>query len=300
MALPEEFLQYPMRRHAMDHDLYKWQNHFERTPFVLPNNAKLAIMITMPLEYFPLNTTGKPFKAPGSMVTNYPDFRHYTTRDYGNRVGVYRILEILEQFNVKANVAVNAVIAEKYPYLIKQIEDAQHEILAHGYDMDALHYGNMDLQQEEEQMDNSLEILKKNTNSKIIGWMSPAFSESFNTLELLAKKGIQYVCDWANDELPYTIKTKQGNIVAMPITQELSDRQIIINYHHTEDSFVQQVKDQFDCLYTEAEKYGGRILSLQITPYITGLPYRIKMLEEILSYVKGKDNVISVTACELL
>lgn len=299
MALPEAFLQYPNRKHGMDHDLYEWSNLFERKLLQLPNKTKVAVMITIPLEFFPLNPTGKPFKAPGSMVTNYPDFRHYTTRDYGNRVGVFRLLKVLDQFNIKANFAINAVIAERYPFLIKEIVDSNHEIIVHGYHMDSLHYGEMDEELEKNQIQKSIQIIQQVTKKTLLGWMSPAYAESFNTLNLLAQNGIKYVCDWANDDLPFTIKTKHGNLTSIPITQELSDRQIIINNHHTEDSFVQQIKDQFNCLSEEAEKYGGRILSLNFTPYITGLPYRIKLFEEILEYLHNQKNVTYLTANNL-
>lgn len=300
MALPNEFLEYPQRRHGMDHDLYTWSNLFERVPLQLPNNAKVGLMLTIPIEYFPLNPTGKPFKAPGSMVTNYPDFRHYTTRDYGNRVGIFRLLKVLQRYNIKANIAINAQLAEKYPYLINEIVQSHHHIIAHGYNMDTLHYEGLDSIEEEKQIENSLSILQKATSKKITGWISPAYSQSLNTLSLLAKAGIKFVGDWANDDLPYTIHTPNGNILSIPITQELSDRQIIINNHHTEDGFVQQVKDQFDCLYHEANKYGGRILSLTFTPYITGLPYRIKLLEEILEYLTKQVGVKTITAEDLI
>ena len=299
MALPQEFLQYPNRRHGMDHDLYEWSNIFQRKPLQLPNNAKVGLMVTIPLEYFPLNPIGKPFKAPGSMVTNYPDYRHYTTRDYGNRVGVFRLLNVMNAFNIKANFAINAELAERYPFLLKNIVEGGHEIIAHGYNMDTLHYGEMDIELERNQVKKSIEILQHSSGKTIIGWMSPAYSQSFNTLDVLVENGIKYVCDWANDELPFTIKTKNGCLTSIPVTQELSDRQIIINNHHSEDSFVQQIKDQFDYLYEESEKYGGRILSLNITPYIMGLPYRIKSFVEVLEYVTTQQNVVNVTGIDL-
>ncbi|MBK8056230.1 MAG: polysaccharide deacetylase family protein [Saprospiraceae bacterium] len=282
----------------MDHNRYAWSNLFERKPLVWPHQAKVALMITIPVEFFPLNPTGKPFKAPGSMVTAYPDFRHYTTRDYGNRVGIFRLLKVLDEFNLKANFAVNSEVAARYPNLIEEILKNGHEIIAHGVDMDELHYGGMDNAHEAYLVEKSMDTLRKISGQKIQGWMSPAYSESFETPDLVKKYGCTFLCDWSNDDMPYIMDTAHGSIVAMPVSQEISDRQIIINYHQTEDSFEQQVCDQLDTLADEAHQYGGRLLSLTLTPYISGLPFRISTIRNILQYTKQK-SVINLTGSEI-
>ncbi|TAG69552.1 MAG: hypothetical protein EAZ26_06900 [Runella slithyformis] len=158
----------------------------------------------------------------------------------------------------------------------------------------------MDEAQERAQIETSVNTLRRLSGQAVAGWMSPAVSESFNTPDLLTEFGINYVCDWANDELPYPIKTTNGDLMALPVSQELNDRQIIVNYHHTEESFGQQIKDQFDWLYHESVRYGGRILSLTLHPYIMGLPYRIQTLREALTYVMSKPNVSALTGTEVL
>ena len=101
MPLPDEHLIYPHRSYGMDQDRYAWRPVTQRAPIALPSGAAVAAMIVVPIEHHPLNPPGKPFKHPGAMVTPYPDLRHYTTRDYGNRVGVYRILEVLKAAGMK-------------------------------------------------------------------------------------------------------------------------------------------------------------------------------------------------------
>jgi allantoinase len=300
MALPEEFLQYPMRRHGMDHDRYTWSNMFTRKAIFWPNHARIALMVTIPVEFFPLNQQGKPFKAPGGMMTQYPDFRHYSSRDYGNRVGIFRIFKALEESNLTANIALNAAVAERYPELVQAIEARQYEILGHGLDMDTLHYGGMDEQTEKEQIEKALRLLEANVRQPIKGWISPAYSESWNTLDFLAEKGIEYVGDWANDDMPYLMKTASQPMISLPISQELSDRQIIINYHHSEDAFEQQICDQFDMLYEESLQYGGRVLSIVVHPYIIGLPYRIQSLARALDYICSHEGVWSAKASEVV
>lgn len=300
MSLPEEFLSYPMRRHGMDNDRYSWSNLFERKKINLPNNHKVAIWVTVLSEFFPLNPKGKPFKAAGSMVTAYPDFRHYTTRDYGNRVGIFRLWNTLEKFGLKCSVAINAEVGVRYPFLIQEINRRGHEIIAHGIDMDMLHYGGLDESIERQQIKQSVDTLRQLSGQKVNGWLSPAYCQSPNTPDLLKELGLDYCCDWANDNLPYPMQTKYGELTILPLSQEINDRQIIVDYHHNEAQFLEQLKDNFDCLYTEANKYGGRIISIVLTPYISGLPYRIHALEEAFAYMTSFEGVISMTGNEII
>ena len=300
MALDEVFLNYPRRRHGMDHDRYPWSNIFNRPDLSLPNGSKVGLLITIPVEFFPLNPTGKPFKAPGSMVTTYPDFRHYTTRDYGNRVGIFRLMKILDDFGLKANMAVNSEVAVRYPYLLAEIVSKGHEIVAHGMDMDTLHYSGMDPEEEEKQVTTTQGTLRKMSGQPVIGWMSPAYSESFFTPDMVRQHGCKYICDWANDDLPYNMNTSHGDLLVMPVSQEISDRQIIINYHQTENSFCQQVCDQMDYLYTEAKTNGPRILSLTLTPYISGLPFRISAIQSLLTHIIKHPDVVNMTGSDVV
>lgn len=300
MALDPEHLAYPKRRYGMDHDLYPWRNLFAEGPPTFADGTRLAVLITVPLEFFPLDPRGIPFRAPGSMVTPYPDFRHYTTRDYGNRVGIYRLLKVLEASSMKANVAINAAVAKRYPVLLRDILAAGHEPVAHGVDMDALHYGGMEEETEHRQIRESIDTLQEASGQPIAGWLSPAYSSSFLTPELLAAHGFRYTCDWSNDDMPYTIQTRQGDLTAVPISQELSDRRIIIDCHQSEDSMERQVRDQFEVLYSETSNQGARMLSLTLTPYISGLPFRIRTVASILASLLGEPGVRAMTGTELV
>ena len=166
--------------------------------------------------------------------------------------------------------------------------------------MDTLHYGGLDESKEVAQISNCLETLESICKKKMKGWLSPAYSQSFNTPDLLTAAGIEYCGDWANDDLPYKMNTKNGSLINLPISQEISDRQIITNYHHTEESYVQQIKDQLEVLSTETLQYGGRLISLTIHPYIMGLPYRINYLKEVINWVMNQPNTFSATAEEII
>ena len=300
MTLDKEYLKYPKRQYGMDHNLYDWSILQKRKKIVWPNNAKIAIWISYALEFFPLNQPSKPFKAPGGMVTPYPDLRHFTTRDYGNRVGISRIWKVLTKHNIRASAAVNSEVAKRYPYIIKKINDRDDEIIAHGVDMGKIHFGDMDDTEEINQIKNSVGTLRALSGQKITGWWSPAKSESWNTCKHLAANKIEYTCDWCNDDMPYKMNNDAGNLWAMPHGAEIWDRTIIMDKKHNEDEFVEQVQDAFNTLYEETEEYGGRVLSIVLTPYIMGLHYRIKYLDKILQWIKSHDKIWNATGDEIL
>lgn len=283
MTLDPSYLEYPKRRHGMDHDYYDWSNLFERAPVRWPDGKSVAVWVVINLEWFPITTEGKPFLAPGHMQTPYPDYRHYTAREYGTRVGFYRLLDALENAGVVASVAVNSRIAERYPSIIADVVSAGHEIIAHSTDMNGTITTGLDEAKERELILESLGTLEKVSGARPRGWHSIARSQSFATPRLLAEAGLDYMCDWVNDELPYRFRTGGGDLVNLPLSHELSDRTILVNQQQSIDSYAEQIADAFDLLEAESRTHGGRMLALNLTPYIAGLPYRIGGFERMLA-----------------
>ncbi|MDJ0949093.1 MAG: polysaccharide deacetylase family protein [Alphaproteobacteria bacterium] len=300
MPLPDEHLRYPLRRYGMDQDWYDWALQPERKPVAWPGGARIALWLVPALEFFPLNQPAKPFKAPGGMVTPYPDLRHYTLRDYGNRVGVFRVFKVLDRLGITASVAMNAKVAERAPFLVEEVNRRGWEIIAYGVDMGRLHYGGMDIEEETALIKDSVETLRGVSGQPVTGWLSPAKSESMNTLDLVAAQGIEYVCDWISDDMPFPLRTKSGEIHSLPLSHEISDQMILHQYQHSEQDFVDQVTDQFDVLYREATPEDGRIMTLTIHPWMSGQPHRIKHLERALAHIMGHDGVWSATGAEIL
>lgn len=299
MSLPPEHLRYEARLYGMDHDRYDWSIMPRRKPVTWPNGARIALLVVPALEWFPLDMSNKPFAPPGAMSTAYPDLRHYTLRDYGNRVGIYRLIDSLAQRGVKATAPVNAAVAQRYLALMKAIGAAGWEIMAHGIDMDHLHHGQMDPEREAEWVAGSIETIKKATGKRPRGWMSPARSQSWKTLDIIQRNGIEYCCDWDNDELPYSMNTDGGQIVSMPVSPDIDDFSILIRNHHSEQSFTEQLIDQFDLLHAEAAA-GGRIMSIGLRPWVIGQPYRIGALEAALDHMLARDGVWPATASEIM
>ena len=285
MTLDPGYLEYPRRQRGMDHDLYRFTNLFERRPIAWPGDKAVLSWIVIDLEWFPITPADTPFRAPGHMQTAYPDYRHYTSRDYGNRVGIYRLLDALDAAGARASIAANAAIAERYPALIADIIAAGHEIIAHSTDMNATIATGLSEGEERKIITGTLDRLEAATGTRPAGWLSIARSQSFHTPALLAEAGLTYMCDWVNDDLPYRMATPQGPILNLPLNHELSDRQIITVQQHSMASYREQIEDAYAWLNAEAARCGGRMLALNVTPYIAGLPYRIGEFAALLRWL---------------
>jgi allantoinase len=300
MGLPDDYLRYPHRRHGMDHDRYDWTMQPDRPKVAWPGGARVALWVVPALEFFPLDMPAKPFRAPGGMVTAYPDLRHYTLRDYGSRVGAFRVFKALDAHGIPASVAINSKIAERYPFLIEEVTRRGWEIIAYGIDMGRLHYGGMAMDDEAAQVKEAIGVLRAASGQAVTGWLSPARSESMNTLDLVAAEGIDYVCDWINDDMPFPLRTSHGEITGLPLSYEIDDQTILHRYQHSEQDFLDQVRDQFDVLYREATPEDGRLMTLTIHPWMSGQPHRIKFLEQALAYFMRHDDVWPATGAEIV
>lgn len=302
MSLPGEYTAYPKRREGYDHDLYSWSNMHQRTPVQWPDGKSVAVWICVSLEWFPITPEDKPFRAPGHMVTPYPDYRHYTARDYGNRIGVWRMLDAFKGAGVRASFVTNAAVAERYPELIEAMVADGHEIIAHSTDMNAAITSDLAEADERALIADTLSRLSKATGVTPKGWLSIARSQSWRTADLLAEHGLTYACDWVNDELPYHFA---NGLINLPLNTELSDRTIIAAQQHSAEGWAQMMRDAFDWLAAEAKgnaytQGGGRMLPVHLTPYIIAQPFRIKELEAWLADVTARHEAWVATGEDIV
>ncbi len=298
MTLDPAYLHYPHRRHGYDHGLYSWSALHQRAPVRWPDGKSVALWLCVSLEWFPITPSDTPFRAPGHMQTAYPDYRHYTARDYGNRVGVYRLLDAFANAGLRASFATNSAIAERYPQLIADIVKGGHEIIAHSTDMNGTIASGLPVADERGLIAESLDRLEQVTGTRPAGWLSIARSQSWNTPDLLREAGVKFCCDWVNDELPYRFS---NGLINLPLNHELSDRQIITVQQQSADSYAQQMRDAFDWLAREAAAQGGgRLLPLHLTPYIMALPYRIGALEALLTDLATRPECWNATGGDIV
>jgi peptidoglycan/xylan/chitin deacetylase (PgdA/CDA1 family) len=301
MSLPDEYLRYDRRQRGMDHALYPWRKLPDHPAFAWPGGKSVATMIVVSLEWFPIVVGDAPFKAPGHMQTAYPDYRHYTSRDYGTRVGFDRFLDAFEAVGAQVGIAANAAVAERYPAVIANILERGHEIVAHSTDMDGTIATGLPEEAERDLIARSLDGLEKATGSRPRGWLSIARSQSWNTPRLLAEAGLDYMLDWVNDELPFAFDSGAGTIVNVPLNHELSDRQVITVQQNSAESYCEQLSDAWQWLAGEAAATGaGRMLPIHLTPYVMGLPYRIGALEALLAGLAAEPANVFATPGQVL
>ena len=300
MALERNHLEYPRRAYGMDHERYEWSMLTDRPRVQWPQGKTLAVWVNVSLEHFPLNPVGKPVKLPGSMTMPYPDLRHYTLRDYGNRVGIYRFLNAFKRLGVQASFAVNAELAVRYPALLRALADHGGEVLGHSWNMDTPHAGGLAEADEAALIERSLTTLRAATGQAVKGWLSPGKLQSPQTPELLHAHGVEYFADWVNDELPYSFQTTRGPLWALPLTTEIEDRFVVMDNQHSEESWAEQVKDACDLLLAESREQGGRLLAISLHPWVMGQPHRMKHLEVALAYVLAQPGVWNAQPGEIL
>lgn len=299
MSLPDDYLVYPKRQYGMDQNLYAWRAADQRAPIAWPAGKSVAAMIVVPIEHHMLNPVGKPFKHPGAMVTPYPDLRHFTTRDYGNRVGVFRILKALKAAGAKATFPINAVLLAPLRPLVDAILEDGHEIAAYGLDTDHIHWGGLDREEETAWIARTKALFAEAGLSPRV-WMSPARQQSFSTLELLASAGFETCLDWELDSVPVAMNTPGGSIFAVPLSNELDDRLLLADRKQDEATWSRQILEAVAWTKAEAPRFGGQVVGFTLTPYVTGQPFRAAAVGETLKTLGQDQAVWTATASDIV
>jgi len=268
----------------------------DRKPLNLPDGSRIGVMVVVNVEEWDINAPMPRTVLPTPQgVSVLPDIPNYSWFDYGLRVGFWRLKEVLDRHGVKATVSLNASICNSYPRIVDECVDSGWEIMGHGFTQRAI---NLE-KNERDVIRRTIETIKNKTGKAPRGWMGPGLAETFDTPDVLAEEGIEYVCDWVNDDQPYQMKVKSGSLFSIPYTVELNDIPIYLIQHHRSPELYERTKEQFDVLYQEA-KQGARILTIATHPYITGVPHRIGYFDKIFQYLRSHDGVLFMTGSEIL
>ncbi|WP_026735157.1 polysaccharide deacetylase family protein [Fischerella sp. PCC 9605] len=251
----------------------------------LPNNARVAVWVVMNVEHF---TFGKLGTAIQPHLNSYPEIANYGWRDYGNRIGIWRLFDLFAELEIPVTAAVNGEICKLYPEIIEAIQKYGWEVMAHGINNSTGH-SDMDRDTEIEIIDRTLTLLEKATGKSPKGWLTPGFSITQSTFELLYSAGIVYTADWVNDDQPYWYPLPNGRLLAIPYTIEANDITLCLSNGFSGPEFAQAIEDQFDQLWEEGEKQ-GRVMAIGLHPFIVGQPLRFKYLKQCLLHIKNKPN----------
>ena len=286
----------------MDHEHYDWSPIVSRGVLRWPENARLALCVVVNLELMewspPEGSHQSPLLSGGLGSRSFPDYARISHREYGHRVGIFRVLDTLESHGIRATVAMDALTAGNYPFLVRHCLDRGSEIIGHGASVSRMITSDMSEETEREYIQSSLNSLKRATGAAPVGWLSPEYGESTRTPQLLAQAGIRYVCDWANDEQPYPMHSSQGNLFALPVMLELDDVHALWNRRVPIDRYAQLLQESVDTMYRDGSE-SGRLLVLNLHPWLIGQPFRIRYLTEALDTIMRRQGVWAATGSEI-
>ena len=279
----------------MENTRYEFSPIVDRKPFKLPKGARVALWLGVNIEYFDIG--GTDFGGAGSFNVPPPNVFDFAARDYGNRIGIWRLMRLLDNHDMKASVLLNSDVCEHNPIIVEEGKKRGWEFLGHGTSNSVL-LGGMDEAEQGEIIRTTLEVIEKAAGERPKGWLGPALQETFNTPDILAEAGIKYLCDWCCDDQPFPMNVKKGSLISVPYTLDLNDIPAFLYHHMTPEQFCQMIKDQFDTLYREGSEQ-ARVMCIALHPFLIGHAYRIGWLDKALAYIKGHEDVWFTTAGEI-
>ena len=288
------------RKVGQDHGYYDWSPIVTRPPLKWPNDARVALVVIVNLEHYDWDLPRDDAKAPAKESTRPPtDLTVYGQHDYGNRVGVFRILKILDKHGIKPTIAMDKTVAEHFPYLVRECKNRGLEIMAHGISARRHIQSKMSIDAERAYIRESIAAVEKAMGKKPAGWLGPEGHETMNTPNLLAAEGIRYVCDWGNDEQPYRMKVSQGELFSLGADLDLDDIYIHLEGRRLIDEYRQILQDAFDVLYADGAK-SGRLMVVNLHPWVIGWPWRTVYLDRAFAHISKFSDVWKASGSEVI
>lgn len=277
----------------MDTNLIPYSPITMRPHLQWPNGARVAFYVDLNIEHFAVDLLS---------TSLYPDTAHlvpdplnYGWRDYGVRVGLWRLIDTFDRYRIRPSVLLNSDVTQHYPQIIDAGRDRDWAWLAHGRSNSILQSG-LDVSEERALLRHVVSTIHAATGRPPRGWLGPALTETFNTPGLLAELGIRYTLDWTNDDQPYALTTP--GLISVPYSVEMNDIPMFLGRGMTGPEFTQAIKDQLDQLISDSA-HSGRVMALALHPFVVGQAFRVRYLDEALRYVTHHPGVWVTTSDEI-
>ena len=271
-----------------------------------PADKRVALLITINLETWDLvKQTDRPYYAGGPSILpdilpgNVPDFPNYSWREYGQRIGIWRLFDLFDSLGVKPGCTINAATGLRRRAMVDAALERGCEILAHNYEQgELLTDAAFDIDRERAIIERTLEVYARVCGRKAKGWLSSSLRGTLNTAGILAQNGLEFYCDLMNDDQPYLISTAHGTIVSTPYSNEINDFTILTRRNHTTDEYRDILIEELTVLYEEGAKT-GRIMNVGLHPHVSGRAYRIRALREFVKFAQTLPGVWFATREEI-
>lgn len=273
------------------HGRYPYSALPDRPVYDWPGGKRLAVYIALNLECFEFGEGLGAELAPGGPQ---PDVLNYAWRDWGNRIGAWRLKETLDALDLPASILANSRIYEECPGLIEAFRARGDEIVGHGR-TNSERQGTLDEAAERALILEATAAIAAAEGRAPAGWLGPWISQSRVTPDLLAEAGYTYLLDWCHDDQPVWFSTREGGrILSLPYPQELNDIPAIVARRHTGRQFAEMIVDTFDEML-EQSRTAPLVMGIALHPYIVGQPHRLRPLREALAHIVGKRDGIWLT-----
>ncbi len=260
-----------------------------------PHGARLALWVAPNIEHYEYLPPVRPVRDPWPRMP-HPDVMNYAYRDYGNRVGFWRMLDVLDRYEIPCTVSLNVAVLEHFPEIKQAMLQRDWRFMSHGI-YNTRYLAGLSEDEERAFHQDTIDTVLRHTGQRMLGMLGPSITNSERTPDLMAEAGMIYHADWAHDDQPVPITVRSGKLISMPYSVEVNDVAVRQQLHEGE-YFVQLIKDQFDCLYAEGAD-SGRVMCIALHPYVMGHPHRIQYLDQALAYIRSHDQVWLTTADEI-
>lgn len=275
---------------VVDQQLFSYSPIVSRPRLEWPGGATVAFYIGLNIEHFEVDLPSTSIER--VTVSLVPDAMNYGWRDFAPRVGIWRMIELLDRLGIVASVPLNSDVCARYPQIIEAGNERGWAWIAHGRNNSNL-WANMDEEEERARLRDVVETIEAATGTRPKGWLGPALTETFETPKLLAELGLTYVLDWCNDEQPYPLNVE--GMISVPYEIELNDIVLFAGKNLSGDDYVRLVEDSLEQLLEDG-RANGRVMALPLHPFIINQPFRHKYLARILERVSSTDGVWVTTS----
>jgi len=266
-----------------------------RPPLKLPGGVSMVVWVIVNVEEWdataPMPRTVLTPPAGGSPS---PDVPNWAWHEYGNRVGFWRMLDVFDEFEIPGVLAINGSAIAAYRPIVEAAVKRKWEFIGHGFTQRNM----QKVPDERADIRKTAAVIAEATGTRPRGWLGPGLTETWETPDLLAEEGYDYVADWVLDDQPVWLKTRDKPILNVPYTQEINDVAMIAVQHHSASEYADRALDQFEQIHADAAD-SARVMALVVHPYLMGVPHRVKHLRRVIEVIRQKRDVLFWTGAQI-